>query len=73
MFTMETTNPTHFQLGIQITHYADILCYCTGSHVIGSVIVLYTSHMLSSNNSWKEIFSCFVAFVNGENCTNELY
>ena len=40
MFTMETTNPTHFQLGIQITHYADILRYCTGSHITGSVIVL---------------------------------
>ena len=37
---METTNPTHFQLGIQITHYADILRYCTGSHVTRSVIVL---------------------------------
>ena len=40
MFTMETMNPTHFQLGTQITHYADILCYCTGSHVTRSVIAL---------------------------------
>ena len=39
MFTMETTNPTHFQLDIQITHYADISQYCTGSHMSGSVIV----------------------------------
>ena len=36
---METTNPTHFQLGIQITYYIDILCYCTGSHVTRSAIV----------------------------------
>ena len=37
---METTNPTHFQLYIQITHYADILRYCTGSHMTGDFIVL---------------------------------
>ena len=30
---METMNPTHFQSGIQIMHYADILHYCTGSHI----------------------------------------
>ena len=39
MFTMETTNPTHFQLYIQITHYADISQYFTGSHMSRSVIV----------------------------------
>ena len=37
---METTNPTHFQLYIQITHYADISRYCTGSHMSRSVIML---------------------------------
>ena len=49
MFTMETKNPTHFQLYmyIQMTHYADIVRYCTGSvinctksHLTGSVIAL---------------------------------
>ena len=30
MFTIETTNPIHFQLDIQITHYDNILPYCTG-------------------------------------------
>ena len=58
---MEITHPTHFQLAIQITHYADIL-HSTGRHVTGSVIVLQVTCR-------KEIFSCFVAFVNGENCT----
>ena len=71
---METTNPTHFQLYIQITHYAD---YCTGSHMSRSVIMspdqkfyCATSHMLPSNNSRIEIFSCF---DNSKNCTNQLY
>ena len=81
---METTNPTHFQLYIQITHYADISRYCTGSHMSRSVIMLLywkspdqkcycaTSHMLPNtcNNSRKEIFSCF---DNSKNCTNQLY
>ena len=34
MFTMETANPTHFL----IAHYNDILPYCTGTHMILSVI-----------------------------------
>ena len=29
MFTIETTNPIHFQLGMQITHYDNI---CNNSH-----------------------------------------
>ena len=34
MFTIETTNPIHFQLDIQITHYDNILPYCTGPYCI---------------------------------------
>ena len=30
MLTIETTNPIHFQLDIQITHYDNILPYCIG-------------------------------------------
>ena len=40
MFTMETMNPTHFQLDIQIMHYDDILQYCTESYMNLYVIVL---------------------------------
>ena len=36
MFTMEITNPTHFQLAIQITHYADMLRYCTTGHMLST-------------------------------------
>ena len=42
MFTMETMNPTHFQLDIQIMHYDDILQYCTKSYMYMN---LYWQHM----------------------------
>ena len=64
MFTMKTTNPT---LDIQIMHYGGYftvlywkssdLFYCTTT----------CSHMLPSNNTWKEISP---RFGNGKNCTN---
>ena len=50
MFTIETTNPIHFQLDIQITHYDNIFQYfieshdrkfnCTENHLTGSFIVM---------------------------------
>ena len=60
MFTMETTNRTHFQLYIQITHYADISRYCTGSHLTRSFIVLLvTCYQVTILPAGKKIFSCF--------------
>ena len=77
---METKNPTHFQLYmyIQITHYADIVRYCTGSvinctksHLTGSVIALLVTCYRVTGKRFS--LASFVAFVNGENCTNEMY
>ena len=52
MFTMETTNPTHFQLYIQIMHYADILWYCTESIIVLLVILA----LVTSENCTNELY-----------------
>ena len=60
MFTMETTNPTHFQLYIQITHYADIsrYTYCTERKFYCTI-----SHMLQVTTVGKRFSLAFNALV----------
>ena len=66
MFTIEITNPIHFQLDIQITHYDNILQYCTG--LASPEVLLYRKspdwkfyfiacHMLLSKNGVERDYS----------------
>ena len=62
---METTNLTHFQLYIQITHCTDISQYCKRSHMSWEVTKLYlcpvlkclTSNvMVAQDNHWSGFY-----------------
>ena len=60
MFTTETTNPIHF---LQITHYDNILLYCTGLEVLlyrklpDQMFYFTACHMLLSKNCVERDYS----------------
>ena len=66
--TIETTNLTHFQLYIQITHYADI-SHCTGGHMSRSFIVLLVTCYQVTTAGKRFSFALVMVKIVQMNCT----